>query len=87
MTEITECFNPKCDMGYVTRHVQRCPQCGSENVEHGKRPDSAADVGILRDEYNQRNAGKPGFVPSIEYVVDPNDPTGMKTIPKKHTIN
>lgn len=43
-------------------------------------PENTKDVRMLRHEYNRRNAGKPGFVPSVEYVIDPNDPT--KTIPR-----
>ena len=43
-------------------------------------PDNTDDIKALRADYNRRHMHAPAFVPSVEYIVDPNDPT--KTIPK-----
>jgi len=61
-------------------HKDACPYCGCPDVFKTGMPECAEDVGTLRKEYNRRHAHEPGFVPSVEYIRDPNDPT--KTIPK-----
>jgi hypothetical protein len=89
MRKITECHNERChgdgtntpwsacSEGYRVT----CPYCGSYNVMKSMIPENADDVKVLRADYNRRHMHEPGFVPSVEYIIDPNDPT--KRIPKR----
>ena len=91
MRKITECLNERCDGdGGYTRmsacsegHRDTCPYCGSYNVSKVMVPDNADDVKVLRAEYNRRHMHEPGFVPSVEYIIDPNDPTKRITKPEE----
>ena len=66
-------------MGYDMKYKTEYDETGKP-IAKIPIPENAKDVRLLRHEYNRRNAGKPGFRPSVEYVVDPNDPT--KRIPR-----
>jgi hypothetical protein len=81
MLKMMECLDDDCTgPPSIHGHHQQCPTCGSLNISNYQSPENAKDMGIARDDYNRRNMHTPGFVPSVEYIVDPTDPT--KTIPK-----
>lgn len=84
MKKLTECHNEKCNGDGMANvpistcsegHRDTCPYCGSYNVTKEMFPENAEDVGILREDYNRRNMHKPGFVPSVEYVRQPDGTT------------
>jgi len=84
MRKITECHNERCDgdgsdtpvpmYTYSEGHRDTCPHCGSHNVAKAMVPENADDVKVLRADYNRRHMHEPGFIPSVEYIIDPNDP-------------
>ena len=80
MAECQNLNNHEDDNGLFAGHHDTCPGCGSANITNFMWPENPGDIAMNRDDYNRRNMHKPGFVPSVEYIVDPNDPT--KTIPK-----
>jgi hypothetical protein len=82
MKKMMECLNERCnaDVGSFGGHHKSCPICGSINISNFMFPENVKDIGTNREDYNRRHMHDPGFVPSVEYIIDPNDPT--KTIPK-----
>jgi len=80
MRKVTECQNERCNGELSEGHRDTCPHCGSYDVEKAMIPENADDIKVLRADYNRRHMHDPGFVPSVEYIQDPNNP--RKTIPK-----
>jgi hypothetical protein len=70
-----ECMNPSCVERGIELSSIKCPSCGTTDIETCRVPENGDDVKILRADYNRRNANTPGFVPSVEYVLQPDGTT------------
>jgi hypothetical protein len=60
-------MNSSCVENMIAEDSLKCPSCGTTDIATCQIPETAADVGVLRTDYNRRNMHKPGFVPSVAY--------------------